>query len=185
MNKTRVVLLLAVGLAMGSTMMTASAADAAKAAPRNPVAPGVMGHPHMYGPHDGCGYESGMGHEMMGGMGMMESPRAGMVRALSLSDEQRAKINKLSDKLQHDNWAAMGAIMDESAKLRDLYEADRRDPAAIGKEYQKIFDMKRQMIEAMITTQNQIEDLLTDEQRAQLKDMRKKMGAMHGYSMMH
>jgi Spy/CpxP family protein refolding chaperone len=195
MNKTRVALLLAVGLAMGSTVMTASAADTAKAAPKNPVAPGVIGHPHMYGPHDGCGDESGMGYGhgmmggygggMMGGMGMMESPRAGMVRALALSDEQRTKINKLSDKLQHDNWAAMGAIMDESAKLRDLYEADRRDPAAIGKEYQKIFDMKRQMIEAMITTQNQIEDLLTDEQRAQLKDMRKKMGAMHGYSMMH
>ena len=93
---------------------------------------------------------------------------------------------KLSDKLHHDNWAAMGSIMDQSEKLRDLYEADRRDPDAIAKVYQKIFDTKIQMIKAMVTTENQVEDLLTKEQRDQLKSMRQQTGAMmRGYSMMH
>lgn len=128
------------------------------------------------------------GYGMMGGMGMdmmMESPRAGMVRTLSLSDEQRARINKLSDKLHHDNWADMGKIMDESTKLRDLYEADRRDANAIAGVYRDIFNTKVQMIKAMVTTENEIEDLLTKDQLAQLKTMRKKMGSMRGYSMTH
>lgn len=116
-----------------------------------------------------CDHKGGM----MGGHSsemMMESPRMNMIMSLDLSDEQRSKINKLSDELRHNNWATKGLIMDESAKLRDLYAADKRDPSAIGKEYQKIFDLQRQMIEAMITAQNRIEELLTPDQRAQLKN---------------
>lgn len=124
----------------------------------------------------------GYGHGMMGGYDtMMESPRIHMVMALDLSEEQRSKINKLSDELRHKNWAAMGLIVDESARLRDLYEADKPDPKAIGNEYQKIFDLKRQMIEAMVDTQNHVEELLTPEQLNQLKDKRRKFEGMHGY----
>jgi Spy/CpxP family protein refolding chaperone len=125
-----------------------------------------------------------MGSQMGGRMGshepgaMMKSSRIDMVMALDLSDEQRAKINKLSDELKHNNWVAMGLVMDESAKLRDLYAADKRDPSAIGKEYQKIFDSERRKIESMIDTQNRIEDLLTPEQRVQLKGMHQKMEPM-------
>lgn len=118
-----------------------------------------------------CDHKGGM----MGGHGaemMMESPRMNMIMSLDLSDEQRSKINKLSDELKHNNWTTKGLIMDESAKLRDLYAADKREPSAIGKEYQKIFDLQRQMIEATITAQNRIEELLTPDQRAQLKNMR-------------
>ena len=94
---------------------------------------------------------------------------------LNLSADQQSRISKLTDQLNHDNWAKQGMINDESAKLRDLYEADKRDPAAIGEEYKKIFDLKRQMIEAYLATQNQIEDLLTPEQRDQLKSLRRRM----------
>lgn len=142
----------------------------------------------MMGSHEG-GHMGGMmgcqagSHEggHMGGMmgnhesgAMMKTPRIDRVMALDLSNEQRSKINKLSDELKHNNWAAKGLIMDGSAKLRDLYGADKRDPSAIGKEYQKIFDSERQMIEAVIDTQNRIEELLTPEQRAQMKDMHRK-----------
>ena len=131
---------------------------------------------HMMGGHD-CGHMGGM----KGGYGagaMMGSPHADMAMALELSSEQRSGINKLSDELRHNNWAAMGLIMDESATLRDLYGAEKRDPSAIGKVYQKIFDLKRKMIEAAIDNRNRVEGLLTPEQRAQLKDMRQKMGSM-------
>jgi Spy/CpxP family protein refolding chaperone len=130
----------------------------------------------------GWGYGHGMmfghGGGMMGGYGddmMMESPRMGVVRTLNLSDDQRAAINKLTDELQHRNWGLLGLIRDETAKLRDLYEADRRDPAAIGAEYQKIFDLKRQIIESILVTQNKVEDLLTPEQLKQLKQARRAM----------
>lgn len=140
---------------------------------------GMMGG-HMDGMM--CDHKGGM----MGGHGagmMMESPRMNMIMSLDLSDEQRSKINKLSEDLRHNNWTTKGLIMDESAKLRDLYAADKRDPSAIGKEYQKIFDLQRQMIEATITAQNRIEELLTPDQRVQLKNMRHGGEPVHDHSM--
>lgn len=133
----------------------------------------------MMGDHQG-GMMSGHMGGMMGGhgAGMMGAPHMHMIMSLDLNDEQRSKINKLSDELKHNNWATKGLIMDESAKLRDLYAADKRDPAAIGKEYQKIFDLQRQMIEATITNQNRVEELLTPEQRTQLKTLHHKGAPM-------
>ena len=139
------------------------------------------GHGMMFG--HGGGMMDGYGGGMMGGYDddmMMESPRMGIIRSLNLSDGQQSAINKLSDELQHKNWGLLGSIRDEAAKLRDLYEADRRDPAAIGAEYQKIFDLKRQIIESILVTQNKVEDLLTPEQRNQLKEVRKTM-PMYGH----
>lgn len=128
------------------------------------------------GSHEGMHMGGMMGRHEPGAM--MKTPHIGMVMALDLGDEQRSRINKLSDELTHNNWVTMGSITDESAKLRDLYAADKRDPSTIGKEYQKIFDLERQMIEATIDTQNRIEELLTPEQRTQLKDMHQKMEPM-------
>ena len=129
-----------------------------------------------------CDHKGGM----MGGHGagmMMASPRMSMVITLDLNEEQRSKINKLSDELQHNNWATKGLIMDESAKLRDLYAADKRDPSVIGKEYRKIFDLQLKIIEATVTTQNRIEEILTPEQRAKLKSMRQSGAPMHDHPM--
>ena len=128
----------------------------------------------------------GYGHGMMGGYGMMmESPRMRLVMHLNLSDEQRAKINKLGDELRHKNWARAGLMQDESAKLRDLYEADKRDPKAIVEEYRKIFNIKLQMIEAMVDTQNEVEALLTPDQLRELKEMRRNMAWMPGHPVIH
>jgi Spy/CpxP family protein refolding chaperone len=129
-----------------------------------------------------CDHEAGMMGGHGGGM-MKGSAHMHMIMSLDLSDEQRAKINKLSDELKHNNWATKGLIMDESAKLRDLYAAEKRDPSAIGKQYQKIFDLKRKKIEATITAQNRIEEVLTPEQRTQLRSMRRSGAPMHGHPM--
>ncbi len=121
-----------------------------------------------------CGLDYGRGPGMMGGHGrgmMAGSPRIGLIMSLDLNDDQRSRIKKLADELEHNNWATRGMINDESAKLRDLYDADKRDPATIGKQYQKIFDLQRQMIETTIAAQNRIEDLLTPDQRVQLKKL--------------
>lgn len=138
-----------------------------------------------------CNHEAGMAGDHKAGMAcdhkadMMGGPMAGMmggygagmsrlplIMSLDLTDDQRSRINKLADALQRSNRAAKGSIMQESAKLRDLYAADKRNPSAIGKVYQKIFDRERKMIEATITTQNRIEEVLTPEQRTQLKNKR-------------
>jgi len=134
-------------------------------------------HDSMSGMKDDCEQEHhGMGgghHEpdMMGEIDdhSMMMPHMDTLASLHLEGEQRAKIVKLFDKLKHDNWITMGLMNDETVKLRDLYEADKHDAAAIGKVYQAIFDLKRQMIEASIDTENKIDEILTQEQRAQLK----------------
>lgn len=125
------------------------------------------GYGHGMGMMDGYGH--GMG--MMGGMGVkMLGPRTAIVWSLDLTPDQRTRIDKLIAKLQHDNWAAMGTIMDDSGVLRDLYHADKRDSVAIDKTYQKIFDLKRQMIKAALDTETEIENLLTADQMKQFMD---------------
>ncbi len=188
MNRNKVAVLLAFGLC-AAVGLSAPALAQDDPAPKKPATtkapePATPGHDMMEGCMEG-GMMGGMGGGSgMGGGMMMGSPRMHMVMALDLTDDQRAKINKLHDELQHKNWERMGLIQDETAKLRDLYEADKRDPKAIGAEYQKIFDLKRQIIEAIVDTQNRIEDVLTPDQRAHLKEMRHKM-PMHGDHQMH
>jgi hypothetical protein len=123
------------------------------------------------------------GHGMIGDLenDMLLEPDLFLLRVLTLSNEQNSQIQNLADELKHKNWATQGLINDESGKLRDLYEADKHDPSAIGKEYQKIFDLKRQMIEAYLEIQNRIEDTLTTEQRAKLKDARREMHRIYGH----
>ncbi len=125
----------------------------------------------------------GMGRGMMGdgmmggmGMGMMGGMHGAPFDMLDLTTEQRTKINKIHDELRRKNWDALGKIQDEEAKLRDLYAVDKRDPKAIGAVYGSIYALKRQMIEAGIDAHNRMEALLTDAQRAQLKQMRSSMG---------
>jgi Spy/CpxP family protein refolding chaperone len=180
--------IIAVALLSAAVAAPAFADDtSAQATTKKPPPATSSGHKHghkMADMKDGCEAEHHMGghhgYGMMGewGADMMMEPNMHMLMALDLSQEQKAKINKLSDDLKHNNWATQGMINDETGKLRDLYEADKRDVAAIGKEYQKVFDLKRQMIETYLETQNRIEEILTLEQLAKMKESRHKMHHM-------
>lgn len=122
-----------------------------------------------WGPHHGMMGSYGMmsGYGMMGGYGMH---RFG---GLDLSAEQTSKIDKIRDDTRKKHWDLMGKMMDESARLRDLRNAEKPDPAAIGKQYAKIQDMQRQMLEQSIDAENRIEALLTKEQKEQFRKMRR------------
>jgi len=109
----------------------------------------------------------GYGHGMMG-QGMMGSQQS--LPGISLDDKQRKQHNAIQDDLRRKRWELMGRTMDEQVKLRDLYDAEKRDPAAIGAAYQRVFDLRRQMIEATVAAHNKIEELLTPEQRKSARD---------------
>lgn len=131
----------------------------------------------------GMGGGMGMGPGMMGGgMGMM-GPGMGMgpLAMLNLSDEQRAKINKIQDELHKKNWDTQGKILEESAKLRDLYDTDTPDPKKISAVYERIYALKRQMIEASIEAHNKMRAVLTKEQQEQLRSWRRRGPGMYGY----
>lgn len=148
-----------------------AAADPDPVYPYNMMGPGTMGGygmgPGMMG--GGMMNPGMMNPGMMGGgMGMM----GGGVMAygsLNLSKEQRSKINQISDDTRKKHWELMGKTQDLSSTLRNLYDADKPDAAEIGKTYQKIFDLKRQMIESSVDAHNKMDAVLTKEQREQLR----------------
>lgn len=135
----------------------------ASADPDPEYCPGMM----MQGPGGhGPGMMRGYGGGMMGGYGH------GMVMgiwSLNLSKEQRAKVNQISDDMRRKHWELMGRMQEQSSSLRNLYEADKWDAKEIGKIYQGIYDLKRQMIESFVETHNRMEAVLTAEQREQLR----------------
>lgn len=170
-------------LAALALVTTAAVPAAGAQTPEDDYGTGMMG-PGMMSGYSGMRHGMGMmGSGMMGpgmmgpGMGMMGmGPGMGMMGAfyaLDLNDEQQKKLTQIQDGLRKQHWELMGKIQDEYAKLRDLYAADTRDPAAIGAQAQRIFDLRRQMIESSVDAGNRMEGVLTAEQKAQLrKDIR-------------
>jgi Spy/CpxP family protein refolding chaperone len=135
---------------------------------------GAGGMGMMMGP--GMGMMGGgmcmMGRGMMSGMNMMGMRGMmglGPIGMLDLTDDQRRKITKIQDEKRKKHWEIMGKIMDEQAKLRDLYQEDELDAKKIGAVYDNIFKLRQQMIEAHIQAINQARAVLTKEQREQLK----------------
>lgn len=127
---------------------------------------GGMG-PGMMGGYGGYGGYGGMGPGMMGGYGRYGG--YGWGSELGLSQEQLAKINRIHDDTRRAHWALMGQIMDQQAKLRDLYEAPKRDNAAIEKAEKDFLQLRQQMYDASIAAHRQIEAVLTKEQRDKLR----------------
>ncbi len=191
-------------LALGAGLAAALAAGAALAQPQGGMGGmGMMGGmgggmmPMMMGqgcPAGGCGKGAagmgmmggmmpmmgGMGMGMMSGMGggmmpMMMGRQAMMLGMLDLSDEQRARIRAIQRETASKVRRLWVQMADEADRLRDLYAAERPDPKAIGRAYSKIFDLKRQIVEARVAARNRIMDVLTPEQRKALKSMRERM----------
>lgn len=125
--------------------------------------PGMMGG---YGPRYGGGMGAMMGMMGVDGHGMMG---LGPYYLLDLNEQQRGKVSQIQDEMRKKNWEVVGKLIDEQARLRDLYAADKRDPAVIGKQSMKIAELRRQLVEASVDTHNRIEALLSKEQKERLR----------------
>ena len=136
-----------------------------------------------YGPGVGGGYGPGMmgggyGHGMMGGgygPGMMGGGYGpgmmggGPLSALDLKDDQRDKIFAIQEEARSKNFGTMTQIRAEQYKLTKLYNAEKADPKAIGDEQKKVDELRRQIIQSHVDTRNQVEAVLTAEQKKQLR----------------
>ncbi len=141
------------------------------------MGPGMRGgYGHGWGMDPGMMGGRGCGPGMMGpgmmGPGMMMGP-VGMSRmraiwSLDLTEEQASRIDKIHDDLHRKHHGLMSQMWDAQERLRDLYNADARDPAAIGKAYAQVSDVQRQMLESQVQAERQMEDVLSPEQREQL-----------------
>lgn len=120
------------------------------------MGPGMGG----YGMGFGMGGGYGMGPGMMGdgwGMGPKDLP--------DLSAEQRSKISSIQDETRKKHWELMGQVMEEQSKLRKLYDAPKRDSAAITDSHKKISELQRRMYESSADAHKRVEAILTKEQR--------------------
>lgn len=123
------------------------------------MGPGMHGYGMGPGMH---GY--GMGPGMMGGWG----PGWGGYGPRDFADltpEQREKIGRIQDETRKKNWELMGKMMDEQARLRDLYDAPKQDSAAISDSYKKIGELQRRMYESSAEAHKRMEAVLTKEQK--------------------
>jgi Spy/CpxP family protein refolding chaperone len=140
------------------------------------MGPGMMG--------GGYGYGGGMGPGMMGGYGMGPGMGGGYGYGgmgpgmmgygfgppfADLSAEQQGRIAKIQDETRKKQWQWMGMMMDEQAKLRDMYNMPKRDSAAIGKAYEKMGELQRQMFESSLDAHKRMEAVLTKEQRENMR----------------
>ena len=140
-----------------------------------------------YGPGQGPGMMGGgmMGGGMMGG-GMMGGGRGPMkggagpgygqgygpgggIAALNLSDDQREKVIAIQEENRRKNWDTMGQVRSETFRLRSMYFADKVDPKAYADQQRKVDELRRQMVASRIEARNQIEQVLSAEQRKQFR----------------
>jgi len=135
---------------------------------------GMMGGYGPYGMGPGMMGGYGMGPGMMGGYGMGPGMMGyGPLGSLDLSDEQRTKINKIIDAEHKQHWAIMGQMMEEQNKMRDLFSADEPDPKKVGAVYGRIAKLQQQMLETQIQASNQVQQVLTKEQRERLREWKR------------
>lgn len=118
-----------------------------------------------YGP--GAGMMMGPG--MMGGMGPGMGGGMGPMAMLDLSEAQTAQLKKIQTESMKKQRALLLQMWDEQANLGDLVNAEKRDPAAIGKAYGKLADVQRQALEARIDAENKAAAVLTKEQMMQMR----------------
>jgi Spy/CpxP family protein refolding chaperone len=131
--------------------------------PGSGYGPGMGGG---FGPGMGGGYGSGM---MGGGYGPGRGGYGGGLAALNLTDEQRDKILALQEENRSKNWGTMGQMRSEMFKLRGMYNSDKLDSKAYSEQQKKVDDLRRQMIASRIEARDQIEKILTPEQRKQFR----------------
>jgi Spy/CpxP family protein refolding chaperone len=118
------------------------------------MTPGMM-EAMALGPGIAC-----RGPGMMGGVwGMGPWNRAG------LSADQRAQINKIRDETRRKNWEWTGRLLDEQARLRDLYDAPKQDAAALSEAYRKIGELQQRIYESSEDAYKRMDAILTTTQR--------------------
>ena len=167
-SKTAAVWIAALAAALGGTLSaSAQMPGAGSRSGGYGYGPGMMGGGYGYGMMGG-GYGPGPGMMGGGGWGMMGFG-GGWVDALGLSDDQKTKINRIQDETRREHWALMGSMMDQQAKLRDLYEAPKRDSAAIDETYKSISDLRQKMYDSSVSARKRMEAVLTSQQLQKLR----------------
>ncbi len=146
---------------------------------------GTMG-PGM-GMGEGMGMGPGMG--MMPGMGMGPGMRTGpgmqMMQEMHamremLSAEQRAELRELMQEHRPAQYERMGQMMNLREDLMDELAQDRPDPETVEQMHGRMAEIHGAMLAEQVRMRNAMHELLTDEQREQLRE-RTPLGATEAH----
>jgi len=120
---------------------------------------GGMGSGMMMG-----GMMNGMGPGMMmGGMG----PMSGM--ADMLDEQQRSSMREMRQEHRATQLQRMGEMMNMRDDMMELMRAERPDPEEVKALHGQMSSLHGEMMADSVRMRNQMQDLLTDEQRAQMR----------------
>ncbi|NIO42772.1 MAG: hypothetical protein GTO41_23055 [Burkholderiales bacterium] len=88
------------------------------------------------------------------------------------SDEQKRRFRDIQQQLENKRGMLLEQLLVEQRKLSDLMQADMPEPKHVGEQYARCADLRRQILELETGHWLQVEGLLTDEQRDELKGRR-------------
>ncbi len=112
----------------------------------------------------------GMGPGMGPGMGMgsaMAAPRP--FAGVDFSESQRKQIQQMMAQERKMHQQRAEEMQGVQKQLRELYMADKWDTKAITKLYEKLHAEQRKTIAAMAEARNKVYELMSKEQREQMK----------------
>ncbi|MDZ7788337.1 MAG: periplasmic heavy metal sensor [Halofilum sp. (in: g-proteobacteria)] len=111
----------------------------------------------------------GMGPGMMG-QGMMGPYVSGV---LGLSDDQRRQMEEIQRENASEHWQMMQEMQQHRGNMMEAYDQDAPDPDAVGDAFSRMMETRRGMIEQQVRMQNRMREVLTEEQRKRLDEMRR------------
>jgi len=134
---------------------------------------GGMG-PGMMGGMMGGGGQGGMGPGMMGGMmggGMMPCPMMaeGMGMMSMLEPDQRSQMRELIQEHRPAQFERKGRLMNLRDDLMAEMHGERPDPEQVQALHGRMAELHGEMMAEMVRMRNAMHDLMTDEQREQLR----------------
>ncbi|WP_290793865.1 Spy/CpxP family protein refolding chaperone [Halomonas sp.] len=123
------------------------------------MGPGMMG-----------GGQGGMGPGMMGG-GMMPCPMMGegMGMMQELDPDQRSQMRELMQEHRPAQFERKGRLMNLRDDLMAEMHGERPDPEAVQAMHGRMAELHGEMMAEMVRMRNAMHDLMTDEQRQQLR----------------
>ena len=125
--------------------------------------------PGMMGGMMGGGGQGGMGPGMMGGMMPCPMMAEGMGMMQRLDPEQRSEMRELMQQHRPAQFDRMGKMMDLRLELMEAMHAESPDPERVKALHGQMGELQGEMMAEMVRMRGSMLDLLSDEQREQMK----------------
>lgn len=134
-----------------------------------PMAQGMQGA----GMHGRMGMHGGGMGMHGGGMGMHGGGMGMMMQRLDLDEQQRTELQELRSEHRRARFERMADMLDLRDEMHAAMAADRPDPATVRDLHGRMADLRGEMLADGIGMRNAMQDLLTEEQREQLREYRR------------